>query len=420
MKMINTGKSFIECRTVQSNKLRLDCITKARTNHRTTSSMAALAAVMILCGCQPQSEPAATDEAPAADHEGDKVVTLPLVTVRSEMLNHKLELPGHVNALPDHSVAVTSFITGKIDRLLVVPGQRVKKGQLIAVLDDRQIRAQLQQALLPIESAKAAVTQAESEHKFAKRELQRLQELYNNDIAAKKDVLAQENLVETTAAKLTAARAKLEEARSATSDEETQLKFTQILSPITGLVAERFLNIGDEARPNAPIVHLVNLSEVVVDADAPADVPTRVSPGQKAIVASIAEPEKPYPASIISISPTVDAQKNTIKIRLQCTNRSEGLKEGQTVTVTIDSGVVTRSISIPRTAIVPDPDDSKRTLVYVVSNGKSKRVPVTTGTETTDQVEITTGLHPGDTIIAKGSYGLPEGVTVKPLETPHE
>lgn len=368
-------------------------------------------AICFLAACQPKEA-----HVEPKSHEEHQAVTLPLMKVKKELVGKSLEIPGHVSALPDHSVQVTPHITGKIEHLLVVPGQHVTKGQLIAVLDDRQIQAQLKQALTPIQSANAAIKQADVEHEFAKRELQRLQELYSKDLAAKKDVLLQETMVETTKAKLAAAKARLEEVRSATGDEMTLLKFTKILSPISGVVAERFMNIGDEARPNAPIVHIVDLSEVVVDADMPADVPHKVSVGRKATVRSVAEPEQPYSAKIISMSPIVDTQKNTVKIRLQCGNKHEGLREGQAVTVAINTGVVTASISVPRTAIVPDPEDPTATHVYVVKDGKSKRTPVVTGVETSKSVEIKEGLSEGETVIVSGSYGLPEGIEVKPAE----
>lgn len=372
-----------------------------------------LPAMWLLVACQPKETHV---EPEPESREGHHAVTLPLVQVKKEQVSKALEIPGHVSALPDHSVLVTPHITGKIEHLLVVPGQHVSKGQLIAVLDDRQIQAQLQQALTPIHSANAAIKQADVEHEFAKRELQRLQELYSKDLAAQKDVLIQEMMVATTEAKLVAARARLEEVRSASSDEITLLKFTKILSPISGVVAERFMNIGDEARPNAPIAHVVNLSEVIVDADMPADVPHKVSVGGKATVRSVAEPEQPYSASIISMSPIVDTQKNTVKIRLQCANKDDGLREGQAVTVAINTGVVTASILVPRSAIVPDPEDPTATLVYVVKDGKSKIIPVKTGVETSKMVEIKEGLSEGETVIVSGAYGLPEGTEVKPAE----
>lgn len=366
----------------------------------------------MLSACQPP----APKEAPAQHHEESHAVKLPLLKVTKKSVRKELQIPGRVSALPDHSVQVTPHITGKIERLLVVPGQQLKKGQLIAVLDDSQIQAQLGQALTPIQSANAAIKQAEAEYDFAKRELQRMNDLYANDLVAKKDVMVQETLVETSSAKLAAAKARLQEVHSASSDEKTLLEFTKIPSPIAGVVADRFMNVGDEARPNAPIVHVVDLSQVIIDADLPADVPSNASIGHKAIVSSIAAPDQLYSATIISISPTVDAQKNTIKIRLQCVNRYEGLREGQAVTVALNTGVTTTAISVPRTAIVPDPEDPKAALIYVVKAGKSKRVPVITGVETDKTVEIKSGLNENDTIIVTGSYGLPEDTEVTPAD----
>lgn len=404
----NAGKRSM----TRENKRVSMLIPLAHHNARLITLLTAFTLIPLVVGCQ-EKEAHVEPDKPARE-ETQAAVSLPLIQVKKEAVRRVVEVPGHVSALPDHSVMVTSYITGKIERMLVVPGQRVTKGQLIAVLDDRQLQDQLRQALTPIQSAKAAITQAEAEHEFAKRELQRLRELFTNDLAAKKDVLAQETLVETSKARLDGARARLVEVREASGDEETLLKLTKISSPIPGVVAERFLNIGDEARPNAPIVHIVDLSEVVVDADMPADLPNKVALRQKASVKSVAEPDELYTATIISISPTVDTRKNTIKVRLQCVNRNQGLREGQAVTVALNTGVVTTSISVPRSAIVPDPENPRAALVYVVRDGKAKRVPVVTGVETSKEIEITGGLSEGDTIIASGAYGLPEGVEVKP------
>ncbi|MBZ0188054.1 MAG: efflux RND transporter periplasmic adaptor subunit, partial [Candidatus Obscuribacterales bacterium] len=286
-----------------------------------------LSGIVFFCGCQTttKDDPESLEERAA--------VSLPFMTVSKKELTNTISIPGHVSALPDHSVVVTPHIIGKIKRMSVVPGQRVEKGQIIAELDDRQIQVQLRQAISPELAAEAAVAQAEAEHAFAGKELERLKDLFEGDLAAKKDVVLQETNLKTAAAKLAAAKAKLEEARSASDDEETLLGFTKIRSPISGVVAERFLNIGDEATPNKPIVHLVDLHEVVIDADMPADIPLNVNLGHRATVRSVANPKIEYEGIVISISPLVHNQSNTVKVRLKCLNRDGGLREGQTVSV---------------------------------------------------------------------------------------
>ncbi|MBZ0189593.1 MAG: hypothetical protein K8F91_25325, partial [Candidatus Obscuribacterales bacterium] len=85
--------------------------------------------------------------------------------------------------------------------------------------------------------------------------------------------------------------------------------------------------------------------------------------------------------------------------------------------VSLTTGVVRQAISVPRSSVLPDPDDPFSTIVYTVKSGKSRRVRVKTGLETSDSVEIIDGLKEGDTVIVSGSYGLPEGVEVKEAVT---
>ncbi|OQR26338.1 hypothetical protein BWR59_31725, partial [Pseudomonas sp. Bc-h] len=170
-------------------------------------------------------------------------------------------------------VSVTPNIAGKITRVLVVPGQKVSKGQLIALLDDQQLVAQLQQTTAPQRTALNQVVQAQIALDLAQKNLTRSEALFAKDIVAEKDVVAARSQVDLCKAQVEAAQARVAEAKAAPLNVTTQLAWTKVVSPISGVIAQRFLNVGDMTDPSKPIAHVVNLNTVIVEANMPADSP---------------------------------------------------------------------------------------------------------------------------------------------------
>ncbi len=370
---------------------------------RTFLSLMLLLAVPSLIACQSQQAHEDSTE-PEKEHR----ISLPSMRVKTTSVQKRLTFPGKISALPDHSVSITPNIAGKITRVLVVPGQHVAKGQLIAVLDDQQLIAQLHQSIAPQRTAVNQVLQANIALDLAVKNLTRAEALFAKDIVAEKDVVAARSQVELCKAQVDAAQAKVAEAKVAPLSVTTQLAWTKVVSPISGVIAQRFLNVGDMTDPSRPIAHVVNLSTVIVDAFMPADSPADPKVGQTATVTTVALPGIKYSAKLTSISPIVDTTRNTISIQLLCSNDSGRLKEGQQVAVSIAT-MATRAAIVPQTAIVPGATDPAEHFVYTVSSDKLKLTKVTVGDAEDGKIPVLDGIKDGDEVIVSGAYGVPEG-----------
>lgn len=343
--------------------------------------------------------------------EPEHHVSLPTMRVTATLVQKHLTFPGKVMALPDHSVSITPNIAGKITKVLVVPGQKVSKGQLIALLDDQQLVAQLQQTTAPQRTALNQVVQAKIALDLAKKNLTRAEALYAKDIVAEKDVIAARSQVDLSKAQVEAAEARVAEAKAAPLNVATQLAWTKIVSPISGVIAQRFLNVGDLTDPSKPVAHVVNLSKVIIDANMPADSPAEPKEGQTAFITTVALPGIKYGARITAISPVVDTARNTVSIQLLCQNEHGRLKEGQQVVVSIGT-VATKAALVPQTALVPGADDPAEHFVYVVRGGKLKLTKVVVGDAEDGQVPVFEGLSDGDELVISGAYGVPDGATL--------
>ncbi len=362
---------------------------------------------LILQSCKKAEEPSAKPET-VTEPEAQHHINLPTTRVVATIVEKLLSFPGKVTAPPDHSVLVTPNISGKITKVLVVPGQHVAKGQLVALLDDRQLVAQIQQSIAPERAALNMVEQAKISLDLAEKNLTRMESLFAKDIVAEKDVIAARSQVELGKSQVEAAQAKVSEIRLAPLHLKTQLAFTRVVSPISGTVAQRFLNVGDTADLSKPIVHIVDLSTVIIDANMPADLPADLKVGHRAVITSVASPGVKYGAQIIAISPVVDTANNTVSVQLLAQNAQGRLKEGQQVNVSIVYATQ-RAILVPKSALVPGSEDPSEHFVYVVRDGKLSQTKVGVGDPSGGSIPVFDGLKSGDEIITSGAYGVPEG-----------
>lgn len=364
----------------------------------------ALLLPVLLAGCQ---------TATPAEDPPPPVVRLPITRVGRENLPSVVHLTGTVSALPDHSVKVSPAVAGKLVAVSVVPGDRVVRGQGIARLDNRQATDQVAQADATLQVANAGVAQARTNLLLARNTLGRLQMLYREKIAPQKDLIAAQSQLVSTEEQLRGAQAQVALARAARSQVTTQLGFAEVRSPISGVVARRLLNVGDTVDPSTPIVQVVDLATVIINANLPADSSVVLRVGAAGRLSSAALSGASLGATVSAVSPVVDPQSNTVAIQLRSTNRQGRLKEGQSVTVQITTGIHKGALTVPRTALVPDPERPEGKLVYRVQAGRIARVPVSTGIEKAGRTEITGGLVLGEPIVAAGAYGLPDGTAVE-------
>jgi RND family efflux transporter MFP subunit len=435
--------------------------------------------LLMVSGCE--------SKVPPADEAASAAVSLPIVKVQHQSVQMEVYATGTVSAPPNASAKISPSVVGKLAVVSVLPGDKVAQGQIIARLDNRQSLDQLNQATAALRSTQANVTQVQTNLELAQKTLERSRHLYkeainptqtatdpgiqgaragvaqsqsnlalakNNfqrqtrlfkaGIAAKKELFAAQNQVETAQAGLVVAQAAVqlvvpqkdiiaaeyqvetakaalavaiaqEKQASAFRDQaRTQLSFSDIHSPISGIVASRFLNVGDTTDPTIPVVQVVNLSEVMVNANLPADQKAHIHVGQIAHIRSLTGGN--YSGVVTAVSPIVDTQSNSRSIKISINNFQTQLRENQTVTVAITTEIHPQAITVPQTALVPDPENPTGRMVYTVQKGQLMRKKVQTGIQQGDRIEILSGLTDNESIVPQGAYGLADGTPIKEVK----
>jgi RND family efflux transporter MFP subunit len=333
--------------------------------------------------------------------EGAPNVVAEVTVTRVERadIQSTLSVSGTVSALPNQDVRVSSLVPGRIARMTVAEGDRVREGQVLAKIDDRAFRDQVQQA-------QAAVDQAKANLENSGLNLQRNEKLLERGIAARKDVEDARTLANVNKALLSQAEAALSLAR-------LNLGRTDVRSPLTGMIVKRLLSVGEQVDGTAaqPVFEVASAAEVELFGNVPALYLDKIRVGQALRISTEAFPGKVFQSRVVAISPAVDPSTNVGLVRIRIANRAGLLRLGMFLTAQVPLETHRKALVAPLAAVYRDQDGNPE--IYRVEGEKAEAVPVKLGLETKDRVELLSGAQEGETIILGGGYGLPAHAKIK-------
>jgi HlyD family secretion protein len=350
---------------------------------------------------------------------------------------------------PLAQAAIAPKISAPVKKFYVQRGAKVKEGELLAVLENRDLTAVAQDNKGAYEAAQAAyatATKAQVPEDMQKAELDVAQakanlDLNNSIVNHRKQLFAegaipgrdldtaQAALVQSQAAYETAARhldsmrnvsreAELKTAQGQlTSAEgkykaaEAQVAYSEIRSPIDGVVTDRPLFAGETAAAGAPLLTVMDTSSLLAKTHVAQSLAQRMKVGDSASI-SVAGLTDPVTAKVSLISPALDPGSTTVEVWLKVDNKAGTLKVGTPIKVSITGRTVEQALKIPASSVLTAQDGSKSVMV-VGSDGAAHRKPVTLGIADGEDVQITEGVSKSDAVITTGAYGLDDGAKVK-------
>jgi RND family efflux transporter MFP subunit len=296
----------------------------------------------------------------------------------------------------DKTASIRAEIPGSVLGVLVDPGARVSKGTPLVRIDDSAIRDMYL-------SAKSGVTQAELAADIAKREQDRAEKL----LAAGAIAQSQAEMARRGALGAVAA---LDDAKARLASAQKNLDNTVVKAPYDGIVSERAVNAGDIVAPGAPLVTIVDPSTMRLEGAVPADQLGTVHVGSPVTFTVTGYPGRTFNGSISSVYPSADPQTRQVRLFARIPN-SGGLVAGL-----FASGRIAASrhdgITAPLNAI--DQRGVKPTVARL-KGGKIEKVEVVLGTrdEATEQIELTSGVVAGDTLLVGAAAGITPGTQVR-------
>ena len=306
-------------------------------------------------------------------------------------------------------IVIGTKILGQIVAEPIEEGQRVKVGDLLARIDDRDYQAQLKQAYADRDLAAANVV-------LKTARANRLRQLYAQGVESKDALDDAENQLAVAEADLKKSDGEIEFAKFNVSQ-------TVITSPINGVVLQKYRELGDtinfggeiQAGGGATdIAQLADLSDLRCEVDINESDIAKVKMGTPATVIPDAYPDNPFPAQVVKIYPEADRQKGTVKVEVKILQPDlKIIKPEMSAKVTFQS-IMTETaqapmVLVPKKAIVTDGSANS---VWVVRDDTAHLVPITVGREFQDGIEVKQGLSGGETVIVMPAPTLKDGQQV--------
>jgi RND family efflux transporter MFP subunit len=322
------------------------------------------------------------------------------------------------------AATVSSKYTGKVVETLVEEGMRVKQGQVLARLDDTNVRASLRVAEAQLESAKTALDETKAQLKQAELEYKRNSDLAKQQIASVSVLEQSEAAAVSLRARLTRQERDVVVAEREVASWEQQLDDTVIRAPFAGVVTAKNAQPGEMISPlsvggftRTGICTLVDMESLEIEIDVNESYINRVTAGQQVEAALDAYTTWKIPCKVIAIIPTADRQKSSVKVRVGFDALDPRILPEMGVKVAFReaggsaaTGTASRAIVVPKGAVQTR---DGRDVVWVVQNGRTERRAVAVSSTLDNEVTLSAGVSAGEKVVVDWPAGLTAGTAVK-------
>jgi RND family efflux transporter MFP subunit len=322
---------------------------------------------------------------------------------------------------PKSQFIVAPKISGRLKRLMFNLGDRVKPGQMVAVLDDEEFLQEVDQARASLEVARANLEEKQSTLGIAKRELDRTIVLRAKKIASESELDEARSRSKTQEAKLKVAMAQVVQKESALKVAEVRLSYTRIrVPPNKGkthrVVGERYVHEGALLAPNKAIISIIDIRSVIAAIHVIERDYANIQIGMEAVVATDAFPNRTFTGKVVRIAPLLKETSRQAKVEVEIDNPKKLLKPGMFVKVQIEFDRHDHTTVVPREALIKHLGE-QGVFVADVREEIARFVPVTTGIIDGRQVEILKPPLTGS-VVTLGQHLLEDGAAIiLPSET---
>src|SRR4051794_22559015 len=379
--------------------------------------------------------------------DAEPTVTVQAAPVQRTTIQHVISTQAIL--FPLRQAAIVSKISAPVQKFLVKRGSPVRAGQLLAVLENRDLSAAAQDtkgsldqaqatyetttaATLPeeIQKAEADAQQAQQALEAQEKVFESRQQLFEQGALPRKEL--DQSRVDVTQARnqfaitkkhldallaigkqqeLKAAAGQLESAKGKYMGAQAQLGYSEIRSPISGFITDRPLYPGEMAAAGTPLLTVMDLSSVIAKAHIPQAEAAALKVGDKGTmtVPGIADP---FSGKVTVVSPALDPNSTTVEVWFEGKNPRQALKPGTSVHLSVTAQTVKDALVIPASSVLTGSDGSTSVMV-AGSDGLAHQQTVKLGIRNGDDVQIVDGLKEGEKVVTVGAYGLPDKTKIK-------
>jgi RND family efflux transporter MFP subunit len=332
-----------------------------------------------------------------------------------------LNASGYVTAR--RQATVSSKFTGKVVEVLIEEGMEVEAGQILARLDDANVRTSFDLAEAQLNSTKSSLNETEALLKEAQSIYDRTKNLVEQELVSQAEMDRAQASKDSLAAQLARKKADVKVAERQVAVYTQQLDDTIIRAPFAGVIVAKNAQPGEMISPvsagggftRTGIGTLVDMSSLEIEIDVNETYINRVEAGQKVVAMLDAYPDWSIPCNVIAIIPTADRQRATVEVRVGFDELDPRILPDMGVKVAfqddVQSGVSRAGVVIPQTAI--SSSDGGKAYVYLLVGEVVERRAIATAGERGKDILVTAGLAGGDRVVINAPANRENGARVK-------
>jgi multidrug efflux pump subunit AcrA (membrane-fusion protein) len=410
------------------------CLSRHRDRGRLASAGLLAAAIMLTGAC--------------SSDKGSKEPTVSVQVAPVEKTTIQHVIRAQAILFPRQQAAIVPKISAPVQKFLVKRGSAVREGELLAVLENRDLSAAAQDTKGAYDQAQATyetttgaslpeeIRKAEAEAQQAQQTLDAQQKVYESrqqlfDQGALPRKELDQSRVDFTQARnqseiakkhlealmaigkqqeLKAAAGQLESAKGKYLGAQAQLSYSEIRSPINGFITDRPLYPGEMASAGTPLLTVMDISSVIAKAHIPQDDAAALKPGDKGTM-TVPGIDEPIEGKVTIVSPALDPNSTTVEVWFEAKNPKHELKPGTSVQVSLTAQTVSDALVVPVSSLITAADGTT-TVMVAGSDGRAHQKPVKLGIRNGDDVQIVDGVAASDKVVSNGVYGLPDNTKI--------
>jgi multidrug efflux pump subunit AcrA (membrane-fusion protein) len=394
-----------------------------------------IASMLITAGC--------------SSDKGDQEPTVTVQVAAVEKTAIQQTINTQAILFPRQQAAIVPKISAPVKKFLVKRGSPVHQGQLLAVLENRDLSAAAQEnkgsydqaqaayetttgASLPeeIQKAEGDAQQAQAALNAQEKVYQSRQQLFEQGALPRKELdqsrvdftqasnqysIAKKHLDALMAIgkqqELKSAAGQLQSAKGKYLGAEAQLSYSEIRSPMDGIITDRPLYPGEMAAAGTPLLTVMDISSVIAKAHIPQSDAAALKIGDKGTM-TVPGINEPIEGKVTVVSPALDPNSTTVEVWLEAKNPKHELKPGTSVQLALTAKTVKDALVIPANSVITAPDGTTAVML-AGTDGRAHQKAVKLGIRNGDDMQIVDGVTASDKVIAVGAYGLPDKTKIK-------
>jgi len=377
----------------------------------------------------------------------EPVVTVQVASVEKTTIERTINTQAIL--FPRQQAAIVPKISAPVQKFLVKRGSPVHEGELLAVLENRDLIAAAQDtkgaydqaqaayetttaASLPqeVQKAEADVQQAQQALDAQEKIFQSRQQLFDQGAMPRKELdqsrvditqarnqyaIAKKHLDDLMAVgklqELKAAEGQLESAKGKYLGAQAQVSYSEIRSPMDGVITDRPLYPGEMATAGSPLLTVMDISAVIAKAHIPQRDAALLQVGDNGTI-TVPGIETPIEGTVTVVSPALDPNSTTVEVWIEAKNPKHALKPGTSVQLSLTARTVKDALVVPASSVITAPDGTSAVML-VGSDGRAHQQTVKVGIRNGDDVQIVDGVTASDKVVVAGAYGLPDKTKIK-------